>query len=143
MLNDGRIMGYMTGDPVMKYGTVDGKPYVQFTLASERDYHGHGRTYYDFPSFVAYGRMGEVVSQYLRKGQAVIVEYVLKTVSYKVEGKKFTQTRPTVTKVRFTHLNDPCVKVPERNNEENVEFYCEGLDEEGLIERNILENADS
>ena len=110
MLNDGRIMGYLTGDPVQKYGTVDGKPYAQFTLACERDFRPHGKSTYDFPSFVAYGRMSEVVTQYLKKGQTVIVEYQLKSVSYNFDGRKVTQTRPTVTRVRFDRLRDPLVK---------------------------------
>lgn len=142
MLNDGRIMGYLTGDPIQKYGTVDGKPYAQFTLACERDFRPHGKSTYDFPSFVAYGRMSEVVTQYLKKGQTVIVEYQLKSVSYNFDGRKVTQTRPTVTRVRFDRLRDPLVKVPKKGKAGSEEFYYEGFDEEGLIEHGELENAD-
>ena len=143
MLNDGRIMGYLTGDPVQKYGTVDGKPYAQFTLASARDFRPHGKTTYDFPSFVAYGRMSELVTKYLKKGQTVIVEYQLKSVSYNSGGNKVTLTRPTVERVRFDHLRDPLVKVPKRGEPGSEEFYYEGFDEGGLIEYEELENADS
>lgn len=142
MLNDGRIMGYLTGNPIQKYGTVDGKPYVQFTLASERDFRPHGRAIYDFPTFAAYGRMAEVILQYLKKGQTIIVEYQLKSVSYNVGGKKMTQTRPTVTKVRFDRLRDPLVKIPQKGGTDSEEYYYEGFDEEGLIEHGELKNAD-
>ncbi len=143
MLNDGRIMGYLTGNPVQKYGTVDGKPYAQYTLACERDFHPGGRPIYDFPSFVAYGRTAELSMQYLKKGQTVILDYVLRSVSYNVNGKKITMTRPTVTKVRFDHLRDPLVEIPKKGETGSEEFYYEGFDEGGLIERGELKNADS
>lgn len=70
------------------------------------------------------------------------MEYQLKSVSYNFDGRKVTQTRPTVTRVRFDRLRDPLVKVPKKGEAGSEEFYYEGFDEEGLIEHGELENAD-
>lgn len=128
-------MGYLTKDPVLKYGTVDGKPYVMFVLASERDFRPGGKAIiYDFVPFTAFGRMGELVMQYTKKGQVIIVEYAIRTVSYKVGGKTMSQCKPVVERIRFDRLRDPLAEVPKRGEPYSEEYYYEGFDGEGLID---------
>ncbi len=142
MFNKGMAMGYLTSDPVQKYGSIDGKPYVMFVLASERDFRPGGKTIlYDFIPFTAFGRMGELVMQYTQKGQVVIVEYQLKTVAYKVNGKTMSQCKPVVSKIRFDHLRDPLAEVPKRGEPYSEEYYYEGFDEEGLIDHDCRRTA--
>lgn len=147
MTNTGFIQGRLLHDPVQKFGLANGKPYVQFVLGSESDFRPGGRTMLDCADFLAFNRMGEIILQYLKKGQTVFVEYQLKSIRYNLgEGRKMSVCKPVVTKIRFDHLRDPAVDIPVVGTPEWAQQMYEGFDEGGFYghgELRELQNPDS
>lgn len=150
-MNFGMIQGYMTEDPVLDHGMIDGKSVVRFVLGSERDFRPGGKgKIYDFISFVAFGKMAETILKYVKKGQPLIVEYCLHSYRILQNGQKRSTWKPVVTRVRFHHLRDDPV-VPDKNKykESWEEIVYEGFDEEGFLAHADLgdefypENSDS
>ena len=72
-MNDCKFLGRLTANPELKY-TNDGKPVCKFSMAVNRNYKGSDGKYpVDFINFVAWGKTGEVVAKYVKKGHRLIV----------------------------------------------------------------------
>lgn len=143
MINFGVIQGYVTADPVLDHGMIDGKSVVRFVLGSERDFHPGGKgKIYDFISFIAFGKMAELFLKYVQKGQTIIVEYTLHSYNVYQNGVKRSMWKPVVQKVRFHHLRDELF-VPDKNNyrESWEEVVYEGFDEQGILAHADLDNG--
>lgn len=151
MMNFGMMQGYMTEDPVLDHGLVDGKSVVRFVLGCERDFRPGGKgKIYDFISFIAFGKMAETILKYVKKGQTVIVEYNLRSINVVLADRKQTIWRPVVNRIRFHHLrDDPTVPDKNKYKESWEEIVYEGFDEEGFLAHAELngesadENSDS
>lgn len=66
-------MGRLTADPEGRT-TVDGLPVTKFRLAVDRPFSSQGGNGTDFIDIVAWQKAAEVASDYLIKGQLVLVE---------------------------------------------------------------------
>ncbi|HEX2923107.1 MAG TPA: single-stranded DNA-binding protein [Chloroflexota bacterium] len=87
------IIGNLGADPETRY-TPEGKPKTSFRVACNRVYtvEGERREETEWFRVTAAGRLGEVASQYLRKGSKVYVEGRLRTGSWVGQDgeKRFT-----------------------------------------------------
>lgn len=96
-LNKAFIIGNLTRDPEMRY-TPKGTPVVTFGVATNRKYTPSGATEVveeaEFHNIVAWGKLGELCSQLLRKGQKVFIEGRLSTRSWEdaASGKRMYRT---------------------------------------------------
>jgi single-strand DNA-binding protein len=80
-LNRAMILGNVTRDIEMRY-TPGGQPVSSFTVATNRrwtDSSGNQQEEVEFHDVVAWGKLAEIASQVLGKGQKVYVEGRLKT----------------------------------------------------------------
>lgn len=80
-LNRVQIIGHLGKDPEMRY-TPKGTPFTRFTVAVNRGWTGQdGERHTDTEWFnvEAWGKLGEIAQQYLRKGRLVYVEGELRT----------------------------------------------------------------
>ena len=81
------VIGNVGREPEMKY-TSGGNAVTNFSLASNRRYTANGeqRNETEWFNCSAWGRLAEVASQHLRKGQQVYVEGRLKSRTYTTQN---------------------------------------------------------
>ena len=82
-LNEITIMGRLVRDPEQRY-TVTGKSVTSFTLAVDRTYKTKNENDQttDFIPVVAWGKSGENVAKYIKKGNRLLVMGRLQTRDY-------------------------------------------------------------
>ncbi len=99
------IIGNLTRDPELRQ-TPSGTPVASFSFATNRmftDKSGQKQKTAEFHNVVAWGKLGELVSQYLKKGQMALVEGRLQTRSWddKTSGQKRYRTEIIAENVQF------------------------------------------
>jgi single-strand DNA-binding protein len=79
-LNKVLLIGNLGSDPEMRY-TSAGKPVASFRLATNRRYkiEGEVKEETEWFSIVAFGRLAEICSEFLKKGKSVFVEGRMQT----------------------------------------------------------------
>jgi len=84
-LNKAMIIGRLTNDPQMR-STQTGQNVASFSLATNRKWNdratGQQREDSQFHNIVAWGKLAEICSQYLKKGAQVYIEGRLQTQSW-------------------------------------------------------------
>jgi single-strand DNA-binding protein len=82
-LNKVLLIGNLGSDPEVRH-TAGGKQIVAFRMATNRRYkiEGEVREETEWFSIVAFGRLAEVCSEFLKKGKSVFIEGRLKTHSW-------------------------------------------------------------
>jgi single-strand DNA-binding protein len=86
-LNRATLIGNLTRDPELKY-TPQGTAVCTFSLATNREWSdssGQKQEAVEFHRIVAWGKLGEICSQLLTKGQKVFVEGRLQTRAWKTQ----------------------------------------------------------
>lgn len=95
-LNRVQIIGNLGKDPEMRY-TPKGTPLTRFTVAVNRGWTGQDgerHTETEWFNVEAWGKLGEISQQYLRKGRLVYVEGELRTDKWEDEnGEPHSITR--------------------------------------------------
>lgn len=85
------VMGYLGGDPEMRY-TANGSAVATFSIAASRvfnDAAGERREVTTWFRCVAWNRTAEIAAQYLQKGRLALVEGRIETRTYeKTDGSK-------------------------------------------------------
>lgn len=87
-LNKIFIIGNLTRDPEAR-SLPSGKSVVSFSVATNRfwtDQQGQKQKKAEFHNVVAFGRLAEIVSQYLKKGSMALVEGRLQTRTWEDQG---------------------------------------------------------
>ncbi len=106
-LNKCFVLGNLTKDPELRQ-TNSGQSVCSFSVASNRtwnDKNGDKQQEVEFHNVVAWGRTGELVSQYMRKGSQILVEGRLQTRSW--EGKNGTQYKTEIVAETVQFGNKP------------------------------------
>jgi single-strand DNA-binding protein len=88
-LNRVQLIGYLGKDPESKF-TPTGKKVTQFSVGITNRWKGREGDPKEFTEWVnieAWGRLGEVCAEYLKKGSLVFVEGRLKTDRYEDKGE--------------------------------------------------------
>jgi single-strand DNA-binding protein len=77
------LMGRLTRNPDVKYSQGESPMAIaRYTLAVNRRFHRDGQQEADFISCVAFGKQGEFVEKYLKKGTKIVVSGRIQTGSY-------------------------------------------------------------
>lgn len=94
------LVGNLTRDPEKKT-TPNGQTITTFGVATNRDWvtsQGERNSMTEFHSIVAWGKLGDICAQFLRKGKLVYIEGYLKTRSWDNEnGIKSFRTEVVAT----------------------------------------------
>ena len=97
-MNNVQLLGRLTKDPELTKGTKNKKSYVKFTMAVPRI----KKDETDFINCVAFEKTGEVISQYLKKGNKILIEGTLNVNTIKDKDDNFRSfTTVIVNKVEF------------------------------------------
>jgi single-strand DNA-binding protein len=103
-LNRALIIGNLTRDPEFKT-LPSGTPVCAFSIATNRvwkDKNGQKQENTEYHNIVVFGRQAETSSQYLKKGQNVLVEGRLQTRSWDgKDGTKKYRTEIVADRVQF------------------------------------------
>lgn len=98
------LMGRLTRDPDVRYSQGEQSTAVaRYTLAVDKRYKREGEEQTaDFISCVAFGRQGEFVEKYLRKGIKIVITGRIQTGSYtNKEGQKVYTTDVVIESQEF------------------------------------------
>lgn len=102
------IIGRLTSDPELKQ-TQSGTSVASFSVANNRSYtkDGEKKDNVSFVNCVAWGKTGEIIAKYCKKGKQVAIEGRLQTDSWddKETGKKRSAMKVVVETFQF--LSDP------------------------------------
>ena len=107
-LNRVQLIGRLGKDPESKY-TPMGKKVAHFSLAVSQRWKTSGETkeYTEWVNIEAWGRLGEVCQEYLKKGSLVYLEGRLKTEKYEdKEGETRYYTKVVALSLQFLDKRD-------------------------------------
>lgn len=115
-MNRVTLVGRLTRDPELKRTSSD-IPYVQFTLAVNRNYQNkNGERQADFISCLAWRGTAELLSRYIRKGGQIGVDGSIQTRTYDDQnGVKHYITEVVCDNIYFLE--------PKKNDDGSPDFY--------------------
>ncbi len=102
-LNRVQLIGRLGKDPESKF-TPTGKKVAHFSLAVSnrwKDKNGETKESTEWVNIEAWGRLGEVCQEYLKKGSLVFLEGRLKTDKYEDKGETRYFTKVVVQTLEF------------------------------------------
>jgi len=97
------LMGNLTRDPELRQ-TPNGQSVCSFSLAINRswqDQSGQQQDAVDYFDVTAWGKLGELVNQYLSKGRRCLVQGRLSQRSWEQDGQKRSKVEVVATDVTF------------------------------------------
>ena len=91
------LIGRLGADPELKYTTV-GKAYAKFNLATTERWkkYGEKQEKTEWHKIVSWGKLAEIMAEYLKKGSQVYLEGKLQTRMWEKEGRKHYMTEVIV-----------------------------------------------
>lgn len=106
-LNRVQLIGRLGKDPESKY-TPSGKKVAHFSLAVSQRWKtgGENKEYTEWVNIEAWGRLGEVCQDYLKKGSLVYLEGRLKTEKYEDKGETKYYTKVVALTLQFLDKKD-------------------------------------
>lgn len=103
-MNKTILMGRLTRDPEVRYSQTDSNMAIaRFSLAVDRRYKKQGDTVTaDFFNCTAFGKQGEFVEKYLKKGTKIVVTGRIQNDNYtNKEGQKVYSVQIMVEEIEF------------------------------------------
>ena len=106
-LNRVQLIGRLGKDPESKF-TPTGKKVAHFSVAVSQRWKTSGETkeYTEWVNIEAWGRLGEVCQEYLKKGSLVYLEGRLKTEKYEEKGDTKYFTKVVALGLQFLDRKD-------------------------------------
>ena len=101
--NNVTLMGNLTRDPEMRT-TPSGRSVTKFSLAVNRDWKnadGQKQEEVTFVDCTAWGKPGEIITQYTQKGRALLIRGRLQSSSWEQDGQKRSKLEVIVEDFNF------------------------------------------
>ena len=126
------LMGRLTRDPDLRYSTGERQMAIaRFTLAVDRRFKRDGEPTADFIPCVAFGKTGEFVERYFRKGMRVGVCGRIQVRSYdNNEGQRVYATEVIVEETEFCQSVNENARATETPSADGFVNIPDGLDDE-------------
>lgn len=102
-LNKVFLYGNLTRDPEMR-ALPSGQQVASFSIATNRTYknkEGQKQEVAEFHNVVAFGRLADLIGQYMKKGRPLFVEGRIQTRSWEADGKKNYRTEIVCESFQF------------------------------------------
>ena len=121
-LNRVQLIGYLGKDPESKF-TPTGKKVCHFSMGITQRWKSAGETkeHTEWANVEAWGKLGELAQQYLKKGSLVFVEGRLKTDRYEDKGETKYFTKVVALSLQF--LDKKPAEEPVMSVEEDAGEY--------------------
>ena len=102
-MNKAFLMGRLTRDPEIRY-TQGNEPMciAKYTLAVDRRRKGEGGPTADFIACTSFGKAGEFIEKYCRKGTKLTISGRIQTGSYEKDGVKHYTTEVVTEEIEFS-----------------------------------------
>lgn len=102
-MNRAILMGRLTRDPEVRYSqAAEPMAIVRFSVAVNRRFRREGQPEADFINCTAFGKTGEFIDKYFKKGAMIAIEGTIQTGSYEKEGRTIYTTDVIVDQAHFT-----------------------------------------
>ena len=117
-LNRVQLMGRLGKDPESKF-TPTGKKVTHFSVAISNHWkskEGEAKEYTEWVNVEAWGRLGEICAEYLKKGSLVFIEGRLKTDRYEDKGEVKYFTKVVTQSLQILHdsrIDNPFIEEAE------------------------------
>lgn len=96
------MMGRLTKDPEVRYGGPSNTAIARFSIAVDRRFKREGQPDTDFFNCTAFGKLGEFVEKYLKKGVKIVLDGELQNNNYtNKEGKMVYDNRIIANSIEF------------------------------------------
>ena len=135
------LMGNLTRDVEVRT-TASGQSVANFSLAVSRSWRGQDGQQQDQTSFincVAWGKVGDIIAQYVRKGSPLLVSGRLDQRSYQdKDGNKRSAVEVVVEDFNFVgggRSDDPSLSAPSNNqstNNKSQDVVVEDIDDKPI-----------
>ena len=102
-LNKAFLYGNLTRDPEIR-ALPSGQQVASFSIATNRTYKnkdGEKQDATEFHNVVAFGRLADLIGQYMKKGRPIFVEGRIQTRSWESNGEKKYRTEIVVENFQF------------------------------------------
>lgn len=101
-MNEVIMMGRLTKDPDVRYGGANNTCIAKFSLAVDRRFKRDGEPTADFFNCTSFGKQGEFVEKYLKKGTKIVLTGELRNDNYtNKEGQKVYGMQIVTNTVEF------------------------------------------
>ncbi len=142
-LNKATIIGNITRDPELK-SLPSGIKVCSFTVATNRtwkDKDGQRQESADYHNVVVFGKQGDSVAQYMKKGSQILVEGRIQTRSWddKTTGEKKYRTEIVADNIQFGNKSTKTETVAPKEEKEkeihvpsDVEYPTEDINTEDI-----------
>ena len=129
-MNNVTLIGRLTRDPELRYTAGTGNAMCRVNLAVDRglsrekkqEAESKGQPTADFFGIIAWGKTAEVIGNYVKKGNKILIEGTLRNSSYEKDGKRIFKTTVETKRVEFLE------KAAGNNNNNN---YGQGNQNQG------------
>jgi single-strand DNA-binding protein len=120
-LNRVQLIGYLGNEPESRF-TPNGKKVAHFSLGITQRWKsgGEAKEFTEWVNVEAWGKLGEVAQQYLKKGSLVYLEGRLKTDKYEDKGETKYYTKVVALLLQFLDkkpADEPVMTVDEEQAE--------------------------
>lgn len=96
------LMGRLTRDPEVRYGGTSNMAIARFSIAVDRRFKREGQPSTDFFDCTAFGKLGEFVEKYLKKGTKILLDGELQNNNYEnKDGQKVYGMRVIANQIEF------------------------------------------
>ncbi|MBQ1548366.1 MAG: single-stranded DNA-binding protein [Lachnospiraceae bacterium] len=96
------MMGRLTRDPEIRQGQQSGATVARFSIAVDRRFKREGQPEADFFNCTAFGKTGEFVEKYLKKGTKVVIDGEVQNDNYtNKEGQTVYGTQIIINTIEF------------------------------------------
>jgi single-strand DNA-binding protein len=143
-INQVILMGNLTRDPELRT-TPSGQSVCSFSLAVNRSWQGQDGTQQDAVDYfdvTAWGKLGELVNQYMAKGRKCLVQGRLSQRSWEQEGQKRSKVEVVANDVTFLDgggaggegggLSAPRSSAPRKSSSKSDEPVVEDIDDKPI-----------
>lgn len=101
-MNSVILMGRLTRDPDVRYGGANNMCVARFSIAVDRRFKRDGDPTADFFNCTAFGKQGEFVEKYLKKGTKIVLDGEIRNDNYtNKEGQKVYGTQIIANSIEF------------------------------------------
>ncbi len=109
------LMGRLTRDPDVRYGGSNNTCVANIDIAVDRRFKRDGQPDADFFRCTGFGKTGEFVEKYLRKGTKIVIDGEVQNDNYEKNGVKHYGTRIMINTVEFAESKKAAEDKPKDN----------------------------
>ena len=120
-MNVAILKGNLVRDPELSY-TPSGIAVCKFTIAVPHPYHPKDKDKTFFPKCVAWKKTGELIQQYFKKGQQILVRGFTEEQRWEQEGQKRSAIQVTVETFEFCGSNQGSTSQAPQASDDDIPF---------------------